>query len=755
MRQNKKKVIGSTIVLLLIAVGLGFLVNPIFRELNFGLDLQGGFEVLYQVKSVDGKEVTKDMVTSTYKTIQKRIDGLGVSEPSIVVEGDDKIRIQIAGVTNSDEARSMIKKAANLTFRDTSDNLLMTASVLRSGGAKVSQDSNGKPAVALSVKDKDKFYHVTKKVSQLKDNRIVIWLDYGETDSFASEQYQCGSNASNCLSVAGVSQGFASDVIIQGNFTEKEVNNLVELINSGSLPTKLEEISSKTVGAQFGENSLNNTFVAGVVGVMLIMAFMILIYRFAGVLSSFGLLLYTIITFGIFWLIGGVLTLPGIAALVIGIGMAVDANVITFSRIRDELYKGTKLDMAFQLGNKNSFWTIFDSNFTTFIVAIILFIFGESSVKGFATLLMISIFVTMFIMVFVIRYLLKYFVKTKYFHDREALFIGAKKERIPNIEKGETKTFEPFKKLDFARNRKKFYVLSCVLFIIGVISLSTQKLNLGIDFKGGSSITVKGNEKISEKDFKKDLKELGYTISEIDELTDNAMSARISETLSQKQINQTETYFEEKYQANTEIGVVSDVVKRELIKNAFMSLVLASIAIGIYISLRFTFAYAVGAIIALLHDVFMIIAFFSLFQIEVTSIFIAAILSIVGYSINDTIVTFDRIRENKRKNYPKGLKTKEQFIELVNDSLRETFGRSIVTTVTTLIPVVCLIVLGSHEILNFNIALFVGLIGGVYTSLFVASQIWLEIESRNAKKTPKKKKEKKEDEEILIKGINA
>lgn len=755
MKQNKKKVIGSTILLLLVAVGLGFLVNPIFRELNFGLDLQGGFEVLYQVKSVDGKDVTKDMVTSTYKTIQKRIDGLGVSEPSIVVEGDDKIRIQIAGVTNSDEARSMIKKAANLTFRDTNDNLLMTASVLRSGGAKVSQDSNGKPAVALSVKDKDKFYNVTKKVSQQKDNRIVIWLDYGETDSFATEQYQCGSNASNCLSVAGVSQGFASDVIIQGNFTEKEVNNLVELINSGSLPTKLEEISSKTVGAQFGENSLNKTFVAGVVGVVFIMAFMTLIYRFAGLLSSFGLLLYTIITFGIFWLIGGVLTLPGIAALVIGIGMAVDANVITFSRIRDELYKGTKLDMAFQLGNKNSFWTIFDSNFTTFIVAIILFIFGESSVKGFATLLMISIFVTMFVMVFVIRYLLKYFVKTKYFHDKEALFIGAKQDRIPNIENEEKASFKPFQKLDFARNRKKFYVLSCILVIIGIVSLCTQQLNLGIDFKGGSSITVKANEKISEKEFKKDLKELGYTVSEVDELTDNAMSARVSETLSQKEITKTETYFEEKYQANTEIGVVSDVVKRELIKNAFMSLILASIAIGIYISLRFTFAYAVGAIIALLHDVFMIIAFFSLFQIEVTSIFIAAILSIVGYSINDTIVTFDRIRENKKKNYKNGTKTKEQFIELVNDSLRETFGRSIITTVTTLIPVASLIILGSHEILNFNIALFVGLVGGVYTSLFVASQIWLDIESRNALKTPKKKKEKKEDEEILIKGINA
>ena len=730
-KKSSKKVILYTVIMVLLSIGLGLSIKPIFGQLNFGLDLQGGFEILYQVKSVDGEKVTKDMVTNTYKTVERRIDSLGVTEPSIVVEGDDKIRIQIAGVTDPDEARSMLKQAANLTFRDTSDNLLMNASVLRSGGAKISTDTSGRPAVALSVKDKDKFYDVTKKISTMEDNRIVIWLDYEDGDSFQTEQYMCGTENSNCLSVASVSQGFASDVIIQGNFTEEEVSNLVDLINSGSLPTKLEEISSKTVGAQFGDQSLNMTFTAGVIAVILIMALMIYLYRFAGLVSSFGLLIYTVLTFGIYWLIGGVLTLPGIAAVVIGIGMAVDANVITYSRIRDELYKGTELDMAF--------------------------IFGESSVKGFATLLIISIFVTMFIMVFVLRHILKLFVSTGWFQDKPRLFVGAKRKWIPDRKKNEKSTYKPFSKIDFANNRKLFYTISIVLVIAGVISLATQGLQLGIDFKGGSSITVTGEKEISGKEFRNDLKELGYEIENVDELTGGAMSARIGDTLSQKEIKKTENYFNDKYEATTEIGVVSDIVKKELIKNAVISLLLAGIAIGLYISMRFTFTYAIGAIVALLHDVFMMIGLFSIFRLEVNSMFIAAMLSIVGYSINDTIVTFDRIRENIEKKYHDKLKKKEQYMEVVNESLRETFGRSLVTTFTTLIPVVILIVLGSHEILNFNIALMFGLISGVYSSLFIASQLWLDLDYRRNIKDQKKpkKKVKKEDEEILIKGINA
>ena len=498
MKQKKTGNIGliKNIGIILILMIIVAMVTPtLFKSLNFGLDLQGGFEVLYQVKSIDGSKVTSDMVNSTYKTIQKRIDVLGVSEPIITVEGDDKIRVQLAGITDKEEARTMLSTAANLTFRDTSDNLLMNSDVLKAGGAKVGEDANGMPAVALSVKDKDKFYKVTKKVSDMEDNRIVIWLDFDEeVNNFQTEQNNCGSlNDSKCLSVASVSQGFASDVIIQGNFTQDEVKNLVELINSGSLPTKLEEISSKTVAASFGANSLDKTFVAGIVGIALIILFMIAVYRFSGFIASIGIILYTVITFAIFWLIGGVLTLPGIAAILLGIGMAIDANVINFARIKDELEVRKNLKSAFKKGNKNSLMTIVDSNVTTLLVAIILFIFGESSIKGFATMLIISIITTMFVMVVLTRWLLKMFVDTGYFDNRINLFIGYK-------EKKEKKT------LDFIKNSRIFFGVSLVCIILGIISLVFSGLNLGIDFKGGSSITVKSEQKLTEKELKKDLK---------------------------------------------------------------------------------------------------------------------------------------------------------------------------------------------------------------------------------------------------------
>ena len=296
--KGRNKVIRTTIILILIVVGMCFICVPLFKNLKFGLDLQGGFEILYQVDSIDGSKMTHDKVMATYRTLSKRIDSLGVSEPEIIVEGNDKIRVKLAGVTDPEEARKQLSTVATLSFRDTNDNLLMTSDVLVAGGAKVSTDSSGNPAVLLSVKDKDEFYKVTNKVKDYDQNMIVIWLDYDEEeDSYASEGAMCGTDESNCLSAATVSQGFASDVIIQGNFTEDEVSNLVDLINSGSLTSKLTEICCQTVGASFGDSTLQMTFIAGIIGVVLIILFLIFIYHFAGVISSISMLIYTFLVF--------------------------------------------------------------------------------------------------------------------------------------------------------------------------------------------------------------------------------------------------------------------------------------------------------------------------------------------------------------------------------------------------------------------------------------------------------------------------
>ena len=756
MSKSKKKKINIKLfsaILLLIVVGIGFLFVPLFKNLKFGLDLQGGFEILYKVKSIDGTKMNKEKLTATYKTLSKRIDSLGVSEPEIILEGDDKIRVKLAGVNNPEEARKQLSTVATLSFRDTNDNLLMTSDVLKAGSAKVSQDSSGNPAVLLSVKDKSKFYEVTNKVKDYDNNTIVIWLDYNEmTDSYEKEKNSCGSSVSNCLSAAIVSQGFASDVIIQGNFTEEEVTNLVDLINSGSLPSKLTEVSSKTVGASFGDETLTKTLFAGIIGVALISTVLIIVYHFAGVISTVSIIIYTFLVFLVFWVIGGVLTLPGIAALVLGIGMAVDANVITFSRIRDELYKGKSLQLAFKSGFKSSFSAIFDSNLTTLIVAIIMFIFGESSIKGFATMLIITVIVTMLTMVLLTRVLLEVFAMSGKFDNKTKFFINVNKEDIPNVSKGEEVKKIPFKNVNFLKKDKIFVAISVIIILIGAVTIGFCDLNLGIDYRAGSNITITSDKRMTAKELKKDLRSLSLESSEID-IADGEASIRIDKTLDGDKVNTVNDYFEDKYDAKVNIGVVSNIVQRELIKNAIFSVILALIGIIIYVSFRFKFSYAFSGVICLLHDVLVIFALFGIFHIEISSMFIAAILAIIGYSINDTIVLFDRIREEISNNNKK--LDKKLLISICNKSIQKTFSRSIYTTITTMIPVITLIILGSSEILTFNLAMLFGLICGTYSSIFIAAGLFILLESKNLGKNVKEKVKYTDDiKEKDIKGIN-
>lgn len=753
-KKAKKNVIVTAISMFLLAVVVCLLFIPLFKNLKFGLDLQGGFEILYKVESIDGSKMNSSKLTATYKTLSKRIDSLGVSEPEIILEGNDKIRVKLAGVTDPEQARTQLSTVATLSFRDTDDNLLMTSEVLKAGGAKISQDSAGNPAVLLTVKDKDKFYEVTSKVKDYEKNMIVIWLDYnGMTDSFAKEGNLCGTSESNCLSAATVSQGFASDVIIQGNFTEDEVSNLVDLINSGSLPSKLSEISSKTVGASFGDDTLQKTLAAGIIGVLLIGVLLVAIYHFAGFVSTISMLLYTFLVFLVFWLVGGVLTLPGIAALVLGIGMSVDSNVITFARIKEELYKGKSLPLAFKEGVKCSFSAILDSNLTTLIVAIIMFIFGESSIKGFATMLIITVIVTMFTMVFLTRVLLNLFVKTNYFNDKIKLFIGVKKEDIPNVSKNEKVKKVPFGKVDFLKNRKIFAGVSIIIILVGAVTIGFCGLNLGIDYRAGTDITISTDKDVTKKQLTSDLKELKLKSSDIT-IGDEETVIRIDDALDGEKVKEVNTYFEDKYEAKVNIGVVSNVVQRELIKNAILSVLLALVGIILYVSFRFKFSYAVSGVVALVHDVLIMIALFGIFNIEVSSMFIAALLAIIGYSINDTIVTFDRVREKLKENDEEKL-SYDEFYKLCNTSIQETFARTVNTTITTLIPVITLIILGSKEILSFNLAMLIGLIAGTYSTIFIATALFLILEKKNLGK-PKKVKRVYTDEfeEKKIKGIN-
>ena len=739
--KNKKfKVIPGILISLVIAISGSLYLPKLMDKINYGLDLQGGFEVLYQVSPIEG-ELNSDMVYNTYKSILKRIDILGVSEPEISIEGEDKIRIRLAGVKNKDEAREILSSTAVLTFRDPSDNILLTSDVL-GGNAKVSTDNQGRYVISLSIKDKDAFYEATKKVKDMMDNRMVIWLDFEEgVDSFRKEEKKCGSDSSNCLSAPYVNEAFASDVVIQGNFTKESAKKLTDLINSGALPTKLEEISSRTVEASFGENALNKTLIAGVIGIILVIILMIIIYRFSGFITGVCFIIYTVCSLYIFYLINGVLTLPGIAAMLLGIGMAADSAIICYERIKEQLKIGNNLSKSFEIGNKTSLSSIIDSNITTIIVAIILFILGQSSVKGFATMLIINIIVTVIVMVYLERQILKLFIKTTYFDDKLNLFIGISKKKITKSKEIEVS----FKKLNFISIAKKYTIGILVVIIVCGIATIFTKYNLGVDFTGGTSITINNNT-----DLTNDIKELNYTLKDY-KIENNNSTYIIDEVLNKDEIKSLNNYIESNYELSSDIYVVSDVVKKELVKNAIKALIISSIAIIIYVSIRFKFNYAISGIIALLHDVVLTILFFGLFNIEINSTFIAAILTIIGYSINDTIVTFDMIRELYKEK--KNVKTSEDINKIVDTSVKRVLSRTILTSVTTIIPVIMLLIMGAKEIVNFNVALLVGFIFGTLSSIFVSNYLWSKLEYIRITK-PIKDDDDDEITEYKVKGIN-
>ena len=750
------------ITVLVIAFVCSFFIKPLIDKINFGLDLQGGFEVLYEVEPLNSEdELTQDMLYSTYKSILKRIDVLGVSEPEITIEGDNRIRIKLAGITNANDARNTISSTAVLSFRDYNDNLLMTSDVL-GGEARVGQDEYNHPAVSLKIKDTDTFYEVTKKVKNMTNNIMVIWLDFDEeSDSYVNEKNKaelaaargetagCGSNESHCLSAARVDRAFASDVIIQGNFTKEEVTSLVELINSGALPTKLNEISSRTVEAAFGADSLSKTLTAGVIGIICVMILMTIVYRFSGFIASFGLVLYTFLSFGICYLIDGVLTLPGIAAMLLGIGMAVDANVICFERIKENLLIGKSLKEAYDIGNKNSFTSIIDANVTTIIAAIIMFILGESSVKGFATMLIINIIVTIVVMVYLIKFILKLFINTNLFNDKLGLFIGVNKNKIVK----DKNIRIPFEKLNVVKSRMKFAALTCVLIVIGAIFYFTTGANYGVDFTGGTSITINSPTDSTIDTVTEILNDREYTIEKT-KIRDKELTVIISNVLDKDDITSLTNTLKVEHELDSDIYVVSKVVKQELVKNALKSLLFASIGIIIYVAIRFRFNYAISGIVALIHDVLITFLFFTIFKIQIDSIFVAAILTIIGYSINDTIVTFDIIRDRYKNKYKNAITNTSDLDVLVNESIRRTLSRTILTTITTIIPVIILLVLGSHEIINFNIALLIGFIAGTYSSIFISNMLWLWLEKKRISKPQKVDDDDDEIQELKIKGIN-
>ncbi|MCM3704391.1 MULTISPECIES: protein translocase subunit SecDF [Cytobacillus] len=723
---KRSRIVAFFLIVLLLGSLAGATTNNILKNIKLGLDLQGGFEVLYEVTPKDGQKVNKEVLASTAEALDRRINVLGVSEPNIQIEGDKRVRVQLAGVTDQNKAREILSTEANLSFRDVNDQLMMDGSDLAQNGAKQTFDENGKPSVSLKLKSAAKFKDVTQKIVNMgaPNNLLVIWLDFEEgQDSFQAE---AAKQDPKYLSAPQVSQIFNQDTVsIVGNFTIEEAKTLADLLNAGSLPVELDEVYSTSVGAKFGEQAMETTILAGIIGVLVIFIYMIAVYRFPGFIATLTLSFYIYLILLIFDWMNGVLTLPGIAALILGVGMAVDANIITYERVREEMKVGRSIKSAFQAGEKNSLSTIFDANITTILAAAVLFMYGTSSVKGFATMLIISILASFLTAVYGTRLLMGLWVHSK-FLDKKPGWFGVKKSEIKNIAENYDTLDLPtkFDKFDFVGHRRKFFILSAVLIAVGIIIVSIFRLNLGIDFASGTRIEQLADKPLTKEELQNELSAVGLETDDIVISGDNKEIgvARLKGVMTKNEIADLKTHFHETFGADPNVSTVSPTVGKELAKNALIALAIASIGIVIYVTIRFEIKMAIPAVLALMHDAFFIIAVFSFTRLEVDITFIAAILTVVGYSINDTIVTFDRMRENMQKK--KKLKSFEDIADVVNKSLRQTLGRSVNTVLTVVFTVVALLVFGSESIRNFSFALLIGLIAGTYSSIFLAAQIW-------------------------------
>lgn len=739
-----KKIIKPISILILLVVGCLLLIKPTLKSIHYGIDLQGGFEILYNIEPLNKDDkLTDDDLDKTYKAIVNRIDSLGVSEPVISFEGDNLIRIQLPGVSSEEEARQRISTTAVLSFRDVNDNLLMTSDILGHNGASLSQNSQTfQYQVKLDIKDTAKFYDVTNALSKRSngENLIVTWLDFTEgLDSYNNEKETCGKNSTmKCISAAFVNEGLnSSEVVIEGNFTKEEAQSLVDLINSGSLPTKLtEEATPKSVSPSFGSETITKTGIAGLITFAIVSLILIFKYRLSGFIGSICLLVYSVLVFLIFNSVGGVLTLTGIAALVLGIGMAVDSIIISNDRIKDELRKGNKLVTAYKEANKSSLVAIIDANITTLIAGIVLYLFGESSVKGFATMLIITIFITVFTTVILYRVLQGMFVSSKYFNGKEKMFVG----KISNVHN-----------FNFVKFARKPIITAIAIIAIGIAFFLVRGFNFGVDFTGGTNINLSSN---SELDFDKlttmlekyDVRGYDYYVGgktegyiKLNDILNDEDTFKVKKELKDLGIE-------------TSMSEISTLVTNNLTKNAIKSLIYSLIAMIIYIAIRFNFNYAISGILILTHDVLIILAVFAIFNIPVDFIIVASLLTIIGYSINDTIVVFDRIRENRKKMFRnKKILTDEELNTLVNNSSNETISRNVWTSITTISAVVVLLCVGLNDIYTFNVSILIGLVAGSISSLLIGPRVWMALEKRS-QNIPDDDED--EVEELKIKGIN-
>ena len=702
MRNNKKK---SKSIFFAICFVIAFLcyvalngigpVKNIPSQVRQGLDLKGGFYVVFEAETdATGQELNK-LMDQTMAVFRKRVDSMGLTEPLITREGEKRVRIELPGVSNATEAMESVGKTAQLVFAKEDGTVVLTGKEVKDSSVSVDQQKN-MPVVTLEFNDEGAkaFAKATEELAPTK-GKILIVLD-NEVISAPSVH-------------AVISDGHAQ---IDGNFTTESASSLSSLIRGGALPVNFHEIESSVTTATLGEAALQDTVKGGIIGVVLVILFMLVLYRLPGLMADIALIGYILIIAYSYVFLKATITMPGIAALILSVGMAVDANVIIFERIKEEMRLGKSVRVSIESGFSKALSTILDSQITTFIAGVVLYNFGTGPIKGFAMTLMIGILASIFTAVIVTKALLKNFVAG--FSITDTKLFGVNTE-------SNNKTFH----IDVIGKKKIFFTISSVVIAAGICFALFSGLEYGIDFTGGTTMGIKLGKYVETPEIRTITDTVDKTMS-ITYVGENKDSVELKTTvdMDNKARNEFFNKFKDKYKLKDDAFYKSSQfgpsVGDEIKHKAVVSVIIATICMLIYISFRFKLAYGIASIIALLHDVLIVFAMYAFFRIPINSPFVAAILTVVGYSINDTIVIFDRVREVL------GVK-RSHIEESANLAVNNTMRRSLNTSITTLLAILSLFLMGTDSIREFTFPLIVGVAAGTYSSIFIASSLWVTL----------------------------
>lgn len=708
---KKGKGIAILCIVLACILGLGYYASIILsstgrgenQNITLGLDLAGGVSITYQI--VD-KNATAEQISDTVYKLQRRVEDYS-TEATVTKEGTDRITVAIPGVTDANEILEDLGTPGSLEFQDPEGNVVLTGDDVENATARyVTQ--NGKNNAIVELKFNDEAAETFAELTAANINKVIPIVYDGEIISSPQVREK-------------ISGGTAS---IENMESFQTAETLASQIRIGSLSLELEELTSQVVGASLGQEAISTALTAAAIGLALIIVFLIAFYWIAGVATSLGLLIYATAVVAVVYLFEVTLTLPGIAGIILGIGMAVDANVVINARIKEELALGKSTGAAIKTGYQKALSAIIDGNVTTLIAAAVLAVKGSGTVKGFAYTLAIGIILSMITALVVTRYSM-YAIHAIGFKDVK--YYGAAKEH---------------KAVDFISRRYVFFIISVVLIAAGFIGEGVNAaggkgaFNYSLEFVGGTSTTVDLGKNYDLSEIDSEIvplinEAIGTSEVQVQKIADTTQVIFKTRNLELSEREKFAKVFEEHYSVeDSAISYqnVSETISKEMTSDAIWAVVIAVILMLVYIWFRFDdIRFATSAIIALLHDILVVLTCYALVRISVGSTFIAVMLTILGYSINDTIVTFDRIRENLRS---KARVTESELKEIANRSITQTLSRSINTSVTTFVMVLLLYILGVTSIREFALPLMVGVISGTYSSICIATELWFEMKVR-------------------------